>query len=117
MLSPTSFLSSQSSVYPPQPPIARQKMSLHPFPSPHHPPPPAFMELEYLRLRCQESPQGQPQMWECLQLPLRLWPLQREENQVVKGLVGEAGAGSGGCWMGDRMRASPQVWSMKDRKP
>lgn len=27
-----------------------------------------------LRLRCQESPQGQPQMWECLQLPLRLWP-------------------------------------------
>lgn len=29
--------------------------------------------LEYLRLRSQESPQGQPRMWECLK-HLRLWP-------------------------------------------
>ena len=46
-------------------------------------------------------------MWECLQLPLHLWPLRREENQGVKDLVGEAGAGSGGCWMREKDASLP----------
>lgn len=44
-LSPRSSLSSQSSVYPPQPPMTDRRRAFIPFPMSPHPPPPAFMEL------------------------------------------------------------------------
>ena len=88
-LSPNSSLSSAKPSLPsPTPTPIRQAPTPSLFP-PHGTKAHGKGQLqEHLRLRhrSQESPQHRRRKWEYLQLPLRLWPLQREENQVENDL-------------------------------